>query len=67
VPWKEGKSMPTARSALNVIFLNGTLYAIGGQDASKILNTNEAKAPMLTDLSDVNIGIKSMTNHHQLN
>ena len=43
--WKEGKSMPTARGALNAIFLNETLYAVGGQGASEILNTNEAYDP----------------------
>jgi N-acetylneuraminic acid mutarotase len=57
--WNEGKSMPTARGALNAIFLNGTLYAVGGQGASEILKANEAydpltdswipKAPMLTE------------------
>lgn len=40
--------MLTARGALNAIFLNGTLYAIGGQGESEILNTNEAYDP-LTD------------------
>ena len=44
--WKESKSMPNARGALNANFLNGTLYGIGGQDASEILNTNEAYDPL---------------------
>jgi N-acetylneuraminic acid mutarotase len=56
--WTEGNSMPTPRGALNALFVNGTLYAIGGQDDARILNINEAydpirdtwstKAPMLT-------------------
>lgn len=56
--WTEGNSMPTPRGALNALFVNGTLYAIGGQGDGRILNINEAydplrdtwvaKAPMLT-------------------
>lgn len=61
--WKYGKPMPTARGALSAQFVDGVLYAIGGQrssdiDPSQILNTNEAydptsdtwtsKSPMLT-------------------
>jgi len=56
--WTEGNSMPTPRGALNALFVNGTLYAIGGQDGDTTLNINEAydplrdtwipKAPMLT-------------------
>ncbi len=39
--WQEGKPMPTARGALNVNFINGTLYAIGGS-SDRPLNLNEA-------------------------
>ena len=56
--WTEGKSMLSPRGALNALFVNGTLYAIGGQDDARILNVNEAynpltnswvsKAPMIT-------------------
>jgi N-acetylneuraminic acid mutarotase len=56
--WTEGNSMPTPRGALNALFVNGTLYAVGGQDDARILNINEAydpfrdtwvsKAPMFT-------------------
>src|SRR5918912_4499502 len=55
--WQEGKSMPTARGALTAQFVNGVLYAIGG-NSSMPLGANEAynpkstswtqKAPMLT-------------------
>jgi N-acetylneuraminic acid mutarotase len=44
--WTEGKSMPTPRGALNTLFVNGTLYAIGGQDEARILNINEAYDPL---------------------
>ena len=39
--WQEGKPMPTARGALNVNFINGTLFAIGGS-SDRPLNSNEA-------------------------
>jgi N-acetylneuraminic acid mutarotase len=42
--WQEGKLMPTARGALNVNFINGTLYAIGGS-SDRPLNSNEAYDP----------------------
>src|SRR5919109_347957 len=42
--WQEGKPMPTARGALNVNFVNGTLYAIGGS-SDRPLNSNEAYDP----------------------
>jgi N-acetylneuraminic acid mutarotase len=49
--WKEGKPMLTGRGALSATFVNGILYAIGGQqssdiDISEILNTNEAYDPI---------------------
>ena len=49
--WKEGRPMPTARGALTATFVNGTLFAIGGQqssdiDSSEILNTNEVYDPI---------------------
>jgi N-acetylneuraminic acid mutarotase len=46
--WHEGKPMPTPRGALTANFVNGTLYAVGGQSSSSsssslgILATNEA-------------------------
>jgi N-acetylneuraminic acid mutarotase len=46
--WHEGKQMPTARGALTANFVNGILYAIGGQSLSSssspsgILTINEA-------------------------
>jgi N-acetylneuraminic acid mutarotase len=42
--WQEGKSMPTARGALTAEFINGTLYAIGG-NSTLPLNSNEAYSP----------------------
>jgi N-acetylneuraminic acid mutarotase len=42
--WQEGEPMPTARGALNVNFVNGTLYAIGGY-SDRPLNSNEAYDP----------------------
>jgi N-acetylneuraminic acid mutarotase len=42
--WQEGKPMPTARGALTAEFINGTLYAIGG-NSTLPLNTNEAYSP----------------------
>jgi N-acetylneuraminic acid mutarotase len=52
--WREGKQMPTARGALTANFIDGMLYAIGGQSflsssssssPSGILATNEAYDP----------------------
>ena len=48
--WKEGKSMPTPRGGLTALFVDGILYAIGGQqssdiEVSEILNANEAYDP----------------------
>ena len=40
--WTEGESMPTARGALNALFVNGVLYATGGQDQNEVLDVNEA-------------------------
>jgi N-acetylneuraminic acid mutarotase len=42
--WQEGKPMPTARGALTAAFINGTLYAIGG-NSTVPLNTSEAYNP----------------------
>jgi N-acetylneuraminic acid mutarotase len=42
--WQEGTPMPTARGALNVNLVNGTLYAIGGR-ADRPSNSNEAYDP----------------------
>jgi N-acetylneuraminic acid mutarotase len=42
--WQEGRTMPTARGALNVNFVNGTLYAIGGS-SDRPLDSNEAYDP----------------------
>src|ERR687892_77747 len=42
--WQEGKSMPTARGALNVNFVNGILYAIGGS-SDRPVGSNEAYDP----------------------
>jgi N-acetylneuraminic acid mutarotase len=42
--WQEGRPMPTARGALNVNFINGTLYAIGGS-SDRPLSSNEAYDP----------------------
>jgi N-acetylneuraminic acid mutarotase len=42
--WQEGNPMPTARGALNVNFINGTLYAIGGS-SDRPLSSNEAYDP----------------------
>ena len=47
--WQEGKTMPTARGALAAAFINGILYAVGGQSSSsspQILATNEAYDPI---------------------
>ncbi|HYZ58288.1 MAG TPA: kelch repeat-containing protein, partial [Nitrososphaeraceae archaeon] len=42
--WQEGRPMPTARGALNVNFVNGILYAIGGS-SDRPLGSNEAYDP----------------------
>src|SRR5918999_3234743 len=42
--WQEGTPMPTARGALNVHFVNGILYAIGGS-SDRPLGSNEAYDP----------------------
>ncbi len=47
--WQEGKSMPTARGALTANFINGILYAVGGNQSftnDGILATNEAYDPV---------------------
>jgi N-acetylneuraminic acid mutarotase len=44
--WTEGKSMPTPRGALNALFVNGTLYTVGGIQNDRILNINEAYDPL---------------------
>jgi N-acetylneuraminic acid mutarotase len=44
--WTEGKSMPTPRGALNALFVNGTLYAMGGHTGDRTLNINEAYDPI---------------------
>jgi len=44
--WTEGNPMPTPRGALNALFVNGILYAIGGRDNTKSLNINEAYDPL---------------------
>jgi N-acetylneuraminic acid mutarotase len=42
--WHEGNPMPTPRGALNVNFVNATLYAIGGS-SDRPLGSNEAYDP----------------------
>jgi N-acetylneuraminic acid mutarotase len=42
--WEEVRPMPTARGALNVNFVNGILYAIGGS-LDRPLDSNEAYDP----------------------
>jgi N-acetylneuraminic acid mutarotase len=42
--WEEVRPMPTARGALNVNFVNGILYAIGGS-SDRPLDSNEAYDP----------------------
>ena len=44
--WTEGNPMPTPRGALNALFVNGTLYAIGGRDNAGVSNINEAYDPL---------------------
>jgi N-acetylneuraminic acid mutarotase len=56
--WTEGEDIPSARGALTANFINGTLYVVGGIDASGVVSDNWAyspvtntwieKAPMLT-------------------
>ena len=43
--WTTMAAMPTHRSYFGVTELNGTIYAIGGDDAVSVLNTNEAFTP----------------------
>ena len=43
--WTEGASLPAARGALTANFINGTLYAVGGVDASGASNDNLAYDP----------------------
>lgn len=44
--WEERKSMPTARGALTANFIDGILYAVGGQNSSNFpISTNEAYDP----------------------
>ena len=43
--WTEGKPMPTPRAASTAIFVNGILYALGGQNEG-ILDINEAYDPI---------------------
>src|SRR5215207_83982 len=40
--WIEGSSMPTARGALTAVFIDGILYAIGGEGENRIMDINEA-------------------------
>jgi N-acetylneuraminic acid mutarotase len=49
--WSEGKSMPTSRGALSALFVNGILYAIGGQDEDGDWNTNESYNPTTNNWS----------------
>jgi N-acetylneuraminic acid mutarotase len=65
--WKEGRPMPTARGALTAVFVDGILYATGGQQSSdiivsEIMDTNEAYDP----INDVWTSKKSMptARHH---
>ena len=44
--WTEGKDMPSARGALTANFINGTLYAVGGVDASGAVSDNWAYNPV---------------------
>jgi N-acetylneuraminic acid mutarotase len=43
--WTEESSMPTARGALTAVFIDGILYAIGGEGESGIMAINEAYNP----------------------
>ena len=40
--WIEGSFMPTARGALTAVFIDGILYAIGGEGENGIMDINEA-------------------------
>jgi N-acetylneuraminic acid mutarotase len=45
--WREGKPMPTARTALTAKFIDNRLYAVGGvDDVHNVVTTNEAYIPM---------------------
>ncbi|HZD34697.1 MAG TPA: kelch repeat-containing protein [Nitrososphaeraceae archaeon] len=44
--WTEGKDIPSARGALTANFVNGTLYAVGGVDASGAVSDNWAYNPV---------------------
>jgi N-acetylneuraminic acid mutarotase len=45
--WREGKPMPTARTALTANFIDGTLYAVGGiDDFHNVVATNEVYDPI---------------------
>jgi N-acetylneuraminic acid mutarotase len=43
--WIEGSPMPTARGALTAVFIDGILYAIGGEGESGIMDINETYNP----------------------
>ena len=43
--WTTLAAMPTARSMAGAGVVNGILYVIGGSDAVRVLNTNEAFTP----------------------
>lgn len=43
--WEEGEDLPSARGALTANFINGTLYAVGGVDASGAISSNWAYDP----------------------
>lgn len=59
--WSEGKSMPTARGSLSALFVNGILYAIGGQDEARGWNINEAYNPCNNSWS---LGVPMPTGRH---
>ena len=71
--WEEGKKMPTARGALTAEFINGILYAVGGDnDPSYIAGahhpygqttTNEAYDPT-TDSWTVKAPMPTARHHH---
>lgn len=44
--WTEGEDMPGARGALTSNFINGTLYVVGGVDASGVISSNWAYNPV---------------------
>jgi len=43
--WTTMEPMPTARSGLGVVVVNGKIYAIGGSDGNRQLDTNEMYDP----------------------